>query len=53
MTTPKTSAQRAAEDAHARNPADRCTLRVIAALELVGWIVVALAVADAVVEALR
>ena len=53
MTAPNTSAQRAAEDAHAHSPDDRRTLRVIAALELVAWIVVALAVADAVLEALQ
>lgn len=53
MTTPKTSARRAAGDAHAHSPEDRRTLRVIAALELVAWIVVALAVADAVLAALQ
>lgn len=53
MTAPNTSAQRAAEDAHARSLEDRRTLRVIAALELVAWVVVVLAVVDAVLEALR
>lgn len=53
MTTPETSARRAAEDAHAHSPEDRRTLHVIAVLELVAWIVVVLAVADAVLEALQ
>lgn len=53
MTVPNTSAQRAAEDARAHSPEDHRTLRVIAALELVAWIVVVLAVANAVLEALQ